>query len=76
LTVEAKCRISTKDDSNLLHAVALAKKGKLNDIPWSKGDELDLIVHNDENIKIYALPGAQVEITNKGEHTLKAICTS
>ncbi|PJD95593.1 MAG: hypothetical protein CK426_02585 [Legionella sp.] len=72
--VEANCKISTEDDNNVLHAVALTKKGKLNDIPWIKGDTLRLTIHHGETLKINADPGAQVSITNEGLHAVKATC--
>ncbi len=74
--VEARCKIITEDESNVLYAVATAKKGKLNDIPWSKGDSLRLAVHNGEILKITAASGAQVKITNEGEHLVRAICSN
>ena len=74
--VEANCKIITEDASDVLFALATAKKGKLNDIPWSKGDTLRLTVHHGEILKITAAPGAQVKITNEGEHLVRAICSN
>lgn len=74
--IEANCKITSQDDGNVLYAVALAKKGKLNDIPWSKGDNLRLTVHNGENLKINADAGAQVSITNEGQNTVTATCSN
>jgi hypothetical protein len=74
--IEANCHIVSEDEGDVFYAVALAKKGKLNDIPWSKGDSLRITVHNGENLKLNADSGAQVSITNEGEHMVRAICTS
>lgn len=74
--VEASCKITTEDTSNEFLIVALAKKGKINDIPLSAGQSLRLVVHNDENLKISADAGAKVQITNFGQHTVKATCTA
>ncbi|RUR13278.1 hypothetical protein [Legionella sp. km772] len=74
--VEADCKIFTQDEGNVLFAKATAKKGKLNGIPWVKGDTLRVTVHDGEILKITASPGAQVQITNEGEHLVKAICSN
>lgn len=74
--VQADCKIVTQDESNVFYAVATAKKGKLNGVPWTKGDTLRLTLYNGETMKISAVAGAQVKITNEGEHLVKAICTS
>lgn len=74
--VEAHCKITTEDDGDVLYGVGLAKKGKLNDIPWSKGDTIRVTVHNGETMKLNADSGAQVSITNEGQHTVKATCSN
>ena len=74
--VEANCKITTEDESNVLFAEALAKKGKMNDIPWSKGDTLRLTIHNNENLKINADSGAQVRLTNEGQNMVRTSCSS
>ncbi|MFT4058116.1 MAG: hypothetical protein QM652_01050 [Legionella sp.] len=75
-TVEAHCTMSTEDLSNTLHIRALAKKGKINDIPLMAGESLEVTIYPEENLKISAESGAKVEITNHGEHTVRAICTT
>jgi hypothetical protein len=75
-SVEAHCKITTEDDSNVLYGVGLAKKGKLNDIPWSKGDTIRVTVHHGETMKMYAESGAQVSITNEGKNTVKETCSN
>lgn len=75
-TVDADCKITSPDEGNILYAVALAKKGKLNDIPWTKGDSLRVTVHNGEILKISAEAGAQVSITNEGASTVIATCSN
>lgn len=74
--VQADCKIVTPDASNVLYAFATAKKGKLNDIPWVKGDSMRVTVHNGDILKITASAGAQVQITNEGESLVKAICSN
>lgn len=75
-SIEANCKIDTVDDGNELYIVALAKKGKINDIDLSAGESLRITVHSGENLKITAESGAKVEITNLGQHTVKATCTA
>lgn len=74
--IEANCQIASEDEGDVLYAVALAKSGKLNEIPWTKGDSLSVTVHNGENLKIYAERGAKVSITNQGLHTVIATCSN
>ena len=74
--IEANCIMSTEDESNDFLIVALAKKGKINDIPLSAGESLRVTVHPNDNVKINADSGAKVEITNFGQHTVKATCTA
>ncbi|MBN9225827.1 MULTISPECIES: hypothetical protein [Legionella] len=74
--VEANCKIATEDESDEFVVTALAKKGKVNDVSLSAGDSLRITVHPGENLKISAESGAKVEITNFGQHTVKAICTA
>ncbi|QMT60973.1 MULTISPECIES: hypothetical protein [unclassified Legionella] len=74
--VEANCKITTEDEGDELLVVALAKKGKVNDINLSAGESLRITVHPNENLKLSAESGAKVEITNFGTHTVKATCTA
>jgi len=75
-SVDAVCKITTPDDSNEFYIMALAKKGKINDIALSAGQSLSLTVHTEEDLKISAESGAKVEITNLGQHLVKATCTT
>ncbi len=74
--IEAICIITSEDSSDVLFVEALSKKGKINDIPLSKGQSLRVEVHPNENLKLNADSGAQVRITNEGQHTVKATCSS
>jgi hypothetical protein len=74
--VEANCKIDSQDEGDEFLVVALAKKGKVNDIGLSAGESLRITVHPGENLKINADSGAKVEITNLGPHTVKATCTA
>lgn len=74
--VDANCRISTEDESDALFAEATNKKGKINNVALNKGDSALVIVHDGDNLKLSADSGAQVRITNQGEHMVKAVCNS
>lgn len=75
-TVEANCKIFTEDDSDDLHVVALARTGKVNDMPLSAGQSMHVTVHPNENLKLSADSGAKVQITNLGQHMVKASCST
>ena len=75
-TVEANCKITSEDNNIDLLIEALAKKGKINDIPISAGQSLRLTVHPGQNLKINADSGAKVQITNLNEHNVHATCNS
>ncbi len=74
--IEANCKIATEDEGDEFLVVALAKKGKVNDVGLSAGESLRVTVHPGENLKISAESGAKVEITNLGPHTVKATCST
>lgn len=74
--IDANCVINSKDESNVLFIEALAKKGKVNGEKLSKGESLRITVHHGDHLKLSADAGAQVRITNEGEHTVKTTCTA
>ncbi|USQ13353.1 hypothetical protein J2N86_11760 [Legionella lytica] len=75
-TINANCIITTENSSAPLNVIALAKKGKINDIPVTAGDSMQVPVFNGETLRLSADSGARVEITNLGELTVKASCTT
>ena len=75
-TIEATCTMITEDQSDMLQVVALAKKGKINDRSLESGQSLQIEIHPYENLRISAESGAKVEITNLGEHVIKAHCST
>lgn len=74
--VEANCRITTVDESDDLLAEAKAKKGAVNGITLTAGESMRVTVHSGETLKLKAESGAKVQITNFGQHTVKATCTT
>ncbi|KTD30851.1 hypothetical protein Lmor_2958 [Legionella moravica] len=74
--IEAKCKIITQDESNVLFAEALAKQGKVNDVTLTKGASMQVTVHQGDTLKISAESGAKVRITNLGQHKVIANCTT
>ncbi|MCL9683427.1 hypothetical protein [Legionella maioricensis] len=75
-TIDATCKITSEDENVELFAEGLAKKGKINDIILSSGQSLKLNVHSGESIKLSADSGAKVQITNLGNHLVRATCTT
>ncbi len=75
-TIEANCKIETKDQSDELLVEALSKKGKVNDITLSEGQSMRVTVQNGQNLKITADSGARVKITNLGQTLVKATCSA
>ena len=75
-SVDAKCSISSSNDSNLFSFTVLRKAGSLNNIPLSQGDAMVLVVHPGDIIHITAESGGRIELTNHGETTIKASCFS
>ncbi len=74
--IEAKCNIISTNDSNLFSLTVLRKSGSLNNISLSQGDAMMLVVHTGDMIHIKAASGGRIELTNHGEQTIKAACTS
>ena len=74
--IDATCVINTEDESDVFFIEALAKKGKINDTNLSKGESLRLTVHPNEIMYLSAESGAQVRMTNEGQHTVKATCSA
>lgn len=74
--INANCTISGVDSTNQLFAEALSKSGKINDITLTKGSTMTVEVHPGDNLKLTAQGGAKVQITNLGEHTVKATCVA
>lgn len=74
--VEANCIMASEDDSNDLLAEALARKGAVNGVVLTAGESMRVTVHAGENLKLRAESGAKVQITNFGQHSVKALCTA
>lgn len=74
--IDATCKIISEDESNELFIEAKARKGKINDATISEGQTLTVVVHPNENLKLGADSGAKVQITNRGNHVVKATCSA
>ncbi|MGQ3892296.1 hypothetical protein [Legionella sp. CNM-4043-24] len=73
-TVKAVCTIKSIDNESVIHVKAIKRTGSINGQSLSSGDSVDIVVHNDEKITLSAQSAAQVELTNNGDHNLKALC--
>lgn len=74
--IDATCVISTPDASNPMFAEGKDRKGRVNDIPISKGESMTVVVRNGDKLRLSAEAGAVVRITNMGASTLKATCST
>ncbi len=75
-TITANCVITTENPSVTLNFEGLAKKGKINEIPLAAGESMQVPVFNGQTLRLSADSGARVRITNLGELTVKASCTT
>lgn len=76
-SVEALCKITMEEDEAVdLFIEALAKKGKINDIPISAGETRTVNVLVGGTLKLNADSGAKVQITNQSDHMVHATCVS
>lgn len=75
-SVDATCKITSPDENNDLLIEALARRGKVNDVPLSDGQSMHVLVHNGDLLRLSADSGAKVKITNFGPHDIKATCVA
>lgn len=72
--VKAVCYIEAVDSADVIHVKAVRRSGTINGQALSTGDTLDIIVKNGDKLQLAAESAAQVEITNKGDNLIKALC--
>ncbi|ASQ46305.1 hypothetical protein [Legionella clemsonensis] len=75
-SITSTCTIRTKDLSDAIFVEALKKTGKINNITLSQGDTLLVEVHNGDKVIITADSGSKVRLTNQGQNTVFADCTT
>lgn len=76
-TIHAKCVISSQDEEgDDFFVEVLRKTGVINEQHLSAGDNTIIHVHDQEILKIIADSGGKVALTNRGEHTVRAMCTA
>lgn len=74
--LNVECRLTCDDNvKNTLEFTVLKKHGSLNDLPVTVGDTRSIDVHNLDSFRISAVSGARVQLINKGQATVSAICT-
>lgn len=74
--VTATCSIFSEDSSSNIFIEILNKKGKINGNPVSQGDTLLMTVHPGDKLIINADSGAKVRLTNQGQHSIIANCST
>lgn len=76
-TINSKCTIITDSTTgNDIFVEVLRKKGKVNDVPLSTGDNVIIHVNNDDNLFIVAESGGKVALTNLSDFKIIAKCVS
>lgn len=75
-SITATCTFHTEDESDDIFIKMLSKSGKINGNKINKGDVLTVTIHNNERMKISADSGAKVQLTNKGQHSINAKCST
>jgi len=74
--LNVECRLKCDDNvKNILEFTVLKKHGSLNDMPVTVGDTRTINVHHLDTFRISAVSGARVQLINKGEAAVSAICT-
>ncbi|MBA3537545.1 MAG: hypothetical protein H0T84_13215 [Tatlockia sp.] len=74
--VTAKCTVSSEDSANVIIVLGKNKSGSVNGKPISEGETFPVLVHPLEVLTIVAEPGAKVQLTNAGPHTVNAHCSA
>lgn len=74
--ISATCSVTSEDESTQLLVEGLSKKGSINDLPLQSGDSVVITVHNGDKFNLSADSGAKVSLTNLGEHSLSASCST
>lgn len=75
-TISANCTIKTPDSSDNFYARMIKNSGKINGIKLTKGQTMTVVVHNGDKLQISADAGSEVELTNQGQNTVKASCST
>jgi hypothetical protein len=73
-TINAICTIQASHGDYAIHVKAIRGSGAINGQSITAGDSLDIIVKNDDKMNLKAVSTAQVELTNTGNTTIKAVC--
>lgn len=73
--VTAICTVSSDAEDFMASFKVIRKKGTLNGKKMSAGESAQLMLHAKDKIKITAVAGAEMELTNLGEKTARAECT-
>lgn len=74
--LSVKCKMNTPDAENLLIGKMKKKSGKINGVKLKEGQETSVVIKNNDTLHIVSDGSARVEITNKGNSTVKARCST
>jgi hypothetical protein len=73
--LNVECTLQCDDSvKNTLEFTVLKKNGSLNDMPVYLGDTMSIDVQSMDKFKISAVSGARVQLINKGNASVSAVC--
>lgn len=74
-TMDAKCSIESQGDQNELVGVMKIKTASINSVHLNTGENVTISVKNGDIMRIVADFGSRIEMTNKGEGVVRAVCS-
>ena len=75
-TIKATCIVATENYESNIGVTMLRKTGSVNEIDLTAGDSLVLTLLNGATLNITAESGSKVELVNKSDKVVKAICST
>ncbi len=75
-TIKATCTIVSDSPESHISIKMIRKTGSVNDLPLNAEQPVELIVKQGDKLNITANSGAQVELINHSEQTIKASCAT
>jgi len=74
-TIKATCTIVSDTPEGLITIKMIRRTGTVNDQPLT-AEPFDIVVKQGDKLQITANSGAQVELLNRADQTIKASCSS
>lgn len=74
--ITATCTAGTEDQQTDLLVEGLSKKITINNLPLENNKSVTITIHNGDKFILVAESGSKVSLTNLGEHSLSASCST